>query len=955
MLIEFQTTATNFVYPLREQLKAAPMPVTEELTDSDGRIQIVNRVLIGNQTHVRTDALANFEIRVAPPGVIQLISAKQMQIVQPVTVELVYLDDLVKWGDVPSPITPVSLWIIFDVSLKVVGGVAVFSFSYDSVFPPDPALDAQLKKLIGVRTSPVDLGVQDIVEGLEVFNAGIVCQPGAFAGSGSVALRIELGSPDSGVAEWQRFLNGTYDDLLSTPGMRPGLVPPPAAERWAVFVEGGILEAYARKLIGDSFGPGKSVQLRSDIDVHWSSPGGQARLDAAFKAIAIDACDLGILGKYDIRLDVQIPILLSVPQDNVLRKNLKINFWENDIDAGACVIAAGVFWPIIGWGKDMKPGEMVLYEALILLIPLRFVAATILANETKPNPPDTTWARISDDEFQSDTDFSKKSGTAQSLVLLDYRGLHRGLVLTGRQLQFPDTCPPLIESDHCGFEFKPPQIPCSSVAGATQDQLQRDFTRHVYAAASAIVDNVGEKSCPGMPQMVQLQKWDERFLDDALVKQLNMQTVEDDFIDRIAIKLRCPQPPADYYLDPKPVQLLLKTNGGARVFTYAPLPKPSQEELDKLALVGAIRAVNDCTQLIDPWWEHFHRYNPRWSIDPPAFRSPGDRQLWVMAFAGLVDGDRITAIFGGRRLQSGLANAQGRAVVTVLHPAQSVESLTLEYRPHARERLPAGGRMFMSQVALTELSQCDLSAPVLRLEMKRMRGRRTLYAIHADGFTAVDLTVPAAPRVLLERRGQHLRGAAFDGDALLVFASDKPVIAETLPSRPAPRACGQEKPPVICALAAADAFYVVRERVVDVFDRARCHLRALPLDHPATAATMAGGYVVLGGPEGLQILAVSQDSPTSQFFEIGAVESLQTPELPGLPNSVLVATRERTSLVELPLSYARSHQLVVLAEYDELPWFAGALQFDSFVATTSILQVTILSIVGRVEPCHPPA
>jgi hypothetical protein len=227
--------------------------------------------------------------------------------------------------------------------------------------------------------------------------------------------------------------------------------------------------------------------------------------------------------------------------------------------------------------------------------------------------------------------------------------------------------------------------------------------------------------------------------------------------------------------------------------------------------------------------------------------------------------------------------------------------------------------------------------------LKRIRDRRTLYAIHADGFSVIDLSVPAAARIALERKG------------LFIFAGDKPVAAETLGARPEPSACGPQKSPAVCVLTAADVFYVVRERSIDVFDRMRCHLRTIPLDHPAPVATLAAGRLVIGGPDGLETVDVSHDGHVSQFFEIGAVTFLDTPELPGLSDIILAVTRERTALLQLSRTRDPWRQPAVVAEYDERPWFAGALQFDSYVATVAASAVKIWSIVGRVAPCHPPA
>jgi hypothetical protein len=337
--------------------------------------------------------------------------------------------------------------------------------------------------------------MQDIIGGLQVVNAGIACRPGA-GGPGSVALRIELGTAQSSADQWRRFFNGSYDDLLGTPGKRPGAPAVAPAERWAIFLDKSLLERFVTSLLQSSFTDSKDLKLRSDITVRWSNPNGDARLDASFNAIAINACDLGPLGKYDIRLDVQIPITLSVPKDkdNTLRQHLKINYWKNDLDTAACVIGVSVFWPLVG-AAMVSAGKLRgdFYAWLVVLVPLRFVAAIVKTNSTKLDPPTQKMTKVSDDEFESDQDFSR----AKPLILLDYRGLSSGLVLLGRQPAEPDTCPALIDADHCGFEYKPPHIECSEVAGASQDQLQQRVTKQVFALATATATNAGEPACRG--------------------------------------------------------------------------------------------------------------------------------------------------------------------------------------------------------------------------------------------------------------------------------------------------------------------------------------------------------------------------------------------------------------------------------------------------------------------------
>jgi hypothetical protein len=79
----------------------------------------------------------------------------------------------------------------------------------------------------------------------------------------------------------------------------------------------------------------------------------------------------------------------------------------------------------------------------------------------------------------------------------------------------------------------------------------------------------------------------------------------------------------------------------------------------------AIEAVSRCAQPVDPWWQRFHRFNPRWHVDPPFAGLVTDRQIWVMAFVGpLYEIDRpagMTARITNRQVVHGLINEYRRA------------------------------------------------------------------------------------------------------------------------------------------------------------------------------------------------------------------------------------------------------------------------------------------------------
>lgn len=960
MIIEFQTTADNFLYQFRETLKSTPMPVTDEQPDSKGRVRIINRVVIGNGTQLRFEKHVDRIIQVPAPGSLVLINSKQTQIAQPVTIEIVYLDDLIKFGDAPSPVLPLEVFVLLDLSLTIAGDTVFMSISYASVegfLPSDvlASLDVQLRALVKTQTKPLDLAeMQDMLGGLVPVNAGVSCRPRLFFDApGNVAMRVEFGPPQAGAEEWRRFLNGSYDDLLALPGMRPGQPPAAPSERWSAFVSKDILERFAKQTLAESFETSKKMKLRSDIDVQWSSPGNEPLLNATFKAIAIDACDLGPLGSYDIRIDVQIPIRLSVPGDGVLRQHLKVNFWKNDVDVGACIIGASVFWPIIG-ASMVSAGKLRwdFYAWLVILVPLRFVVITIKANETDLDPPKPEMKKISDDEFESDQDFSKP-GKPNPLVLLNYRGLSTGLVLMGRQPRQPDTCPAMIATDYCEFEFRPPRIPCSHVAETPEDQLANSVTGRVFGAANCTITNVGDPACRG-PRKVALQEWEHRILDVGLANRLGIQVLEDFYTDMFVIDLRCPIPPADYYADPKKLQLLVKTNGGARVITYASIEQLTEEQISHLAIEGAAKAINDCKQLIDPWWKYFHRFNPKWHVDPPAFRSPTDRQLWVMAFSGAAPGDSFSASIGERQFQSMRVNSSGQAVMAVNHAADETEALTLTYEPSGHERPVADrmlSRMFMSQIALTDLAECRLSAPVRALVATREQGTRKLYALHDDGFSVIDVSVPQAPAVMVERHGAHLRGAALDRDGLILFGGREPLRIDPLASPFLKAGCDWSSPDVVRVLDQGPWFYVVRERSVDLFDRRLCPGPTLSLPQSASDAAIVGERLVVAGNQGLSLVDLASESFAVTNYDIGAIDSVYTSDFAIPAGSVLAKTKDDIVLLELPVS-GLTDEVKPLANFDELPWFTGAFFTDSFVWIVVEKGVKISSIMARAHRCH---
>ena len=960
MLIEFQTTAANYLYLFREQLRLMPLSLTDELRDEQGRLIVVNRLVIGRDTRVRRgDPAMRSTWAETGADAPRDIVAGPMQVVQPVTVELVYLDDLVEHGDRPAPVQALPLVLVFDVTLNARDAEAILAFvprSVEGLSSSDVLAPIGVALRAAFRPEPWPLDLVDAILGdLPVVRAGIACKPPAAGDAGSVALRIEVGEPTSDEGEWQDFLHGRYADLLETCGQGSGRPAPPGDERWALFLDKELLERPVRRILEEALVVGKALRVGSDVEVRWANSDQTPSLLARFKAIAVNACDLGPLGAQDLRLDVRMAIRLSVAEDNVLRLHLKVDHRPDDLDGGACAPATPMLRPLVVAPQSTAGLSWDAFLWRVVLRPAWRLAVVIdAADEGSRTPPSPRVVQPSPDELQRDQ--AVTLGGSPGLGRLDLvgcRGLATGLLLTGRQAPRPETRAALIEASHCDPVFRPPEIPCSSVAAGGAS-----VTGPVHAAADCMVANVGEPDGAADAAKIPLQMWQYRFLDTALAQELGLETIEDAYQDGLVLMLRCEMPGPRYFDDRRPVRLLLKTNGGARVFTFGEIAPLSEAQVSDLVAAGVTRAATDCQPLIEPWWRRARRFDPPWRVvpSPARFRSAGDRRLWIMSFVGLAPLDAMAASLGEETLQLARANRRGQAVLSVLQPAEPGPPLSLTYAP--APGAPAGGdgrgRMMMTQVALTEVGRCRLAADVRGLQVVWQRGARRLCATHEDGFSFVDVSIPARPGVRDVWRGAHLRGALMDSEGVLVSGGER---LSRLDARSARRGVDpREDPesPVVRTLAADGRLYVVRRRSVDVFDRTLVRQGSRPLDWPVDDAVLVGDRLIMGGPNGLIALSVGRSWKRSmtERFDIGAVESLSAAAPVAPRGSVLVRRGGRALLIDLPDDESGPRQATVLAEYEESPWFAQCVTFASYVAFVRRDEIRINAIVGRAARCH---
>jgi len=119
-------------------------------------------------------------------------------------------------------------------------------------------------------------------------------------------------------------------------------------------------------------------------------------------------------------------------------------------------------------------------------------------------------------------------------------------------------------------------------------------------------------------------------------------------------------PPA-YFSNPYPCRLLIVTNAGMRILSIAPPPQLTPEQIQRFK-DEAERAKLACFVEQDPFYQAFHQYNPRWSIDPGPEEIAG--HAWQAVIHGLAPGETVQ-ITGSNNQALGIATASSNGIAVV--------------------------------------------------------------------------------------------------------------------------------------------------------------------------------------------------------------------------------------------------------------------------------------------------
>jgi hypothetical protein len=141
------------------------------------------------------------------------------------------------------------------------------------------------------------------------------------------------------------------------------------------------------------------------------------------------------------------------------------------------------------------------------------------------------------------------------------------------------------------------------------------------------------------------------------------------------------------------VQLLVNTARGVRVVDFGLPPVPQVDSEGHVTNFKLI-IINDCPSAVDQWFQVFHSYNPKWSVDP--YESWIDNMETVAAFgASLLV---VNGLHAGELITFDQPMDGGLAVFSAVHTGQVVVPAVLAVRS------------FDAPVTLSRLNRTTLGA-----------------------------------------------------------------------------------------------------------------------------------------------------------------------------------------------------------------------------------------------------
>jgi hypothetical protein len=819
-------------------------------------------------------------------------SVPESQIVQTIIPKLAKEADIIANNGVgtPNQLPGINLDLVFDLAMNTCATTAnelstlLISFKdVDQVGQSLPELtDALRQQIHDQRLVLPTQQISTLLRPIDVINAHLsLGHDSAYLG-----VRLELWDPKWAAASgdtartldyWLNFYSGDFAPHLGAGG---------SPRDWSVFIDRGVIVPMVHDLFQDALKNNSSFRLHSGPDASWQNNNGTARVHVTFNGDAINACRC-FFEDSDVNADITADIDLWVDTSNALRQDVYVNSHANFWDALCCEVTSALFWPFVGI-QQLDRGNINGWEYLAGFLPFAALIGTIVAigQAASHMQPPPGFQRVDPDDgshlfreipidFGSGSDFGSLT-LDNAAALDDPAGIGgSGLLLSGAVGLKTRPSTTLADVQVPGLEWGLAGS-CSGIqlAASASVQLASNPPQFFYICDVEVqADPLGVF---GRDEV--LWEWGKPEIDVGVT-----------FF------------PPGYLTNPYPCRLLVVTSAGMRILSIAPPPHLTPEQIQQFQS-EAERARLACFVEQDPFYQTFHQYNPRWSIDP----GPEDiaAHAWQAVVNGLAPGENVQ-ITGANNQVLGVATAGGTGVALVsalVAPnLQSAELGLQRIEGSSSFRLPGEGVLqkvlgaagfedkpgssrgqtaqatgpaglsgggsgadgtkrrrgiLFRQVLLERRAEIGLQAPGIALSAAAQSGTVALAVVLPATVQIYDVSNPLFPVTLSAWPGHRVSG-------LVSFAGDLWVWGEAgirelaagyrMPYQPFTR-CEQDA--VFGAAATTEYLYVLRHNCLTIYDTGLCEVGRCEVDGYSLA--IAGRALAVATAEGVVIFDLSE-------------------------------------------------------------------------------------------------
>jgi hypothetical protein len=919
MFIEFQIDAAKFLTRFSHTLETANLCITNTFQlPGQSDTFLLDRLVI-EQAFLQNDS-----------GV--------TEIGQPIELYLTGLSELYTSQSNPPVAAPYRIRLFFLLNIVRKNNTPEFNVTFIRVDPGALPIDAGTlfhlmeSHLPATKPAPIDLtAINNLVgEQMTLVNAGV----GLKSDASLLAIRLEVDAADFGSsAAWDQFKAGKIDNHL-------------LGKDWSLLLDGRLMAAPVTQIFVNAMSKAEQADKwnpKSDPVGRWNPLANIPRVTVTFSGEVPDACQC-FLWSENISLDVTAEVDLSVPSPDKIRSVTQLSYDVTDeFDLFCCEFTTAFGWwffglkylqqgTLDGWGYL---GGLALGPAAVFIGAIYKASNMKLSDLGGLNLPSTCTENKDSNEITCTKDIQFPSNPIMGKPTLDIiSALTEGPLLAGTLGLLLDQVQPTLVA-----------IGVNQFAWSLVDSC--DPNSGFQVSAFILIQNTGALplhicQTPTVFDIVQQPDHSDKFQPDPLNQfqpfLTYKKTIDSGGVGEIRIVVPEKKVKQAYLKKPYDCDVLIQSDGGARLITIAGLTLLSDEEKQKMKLGAEVNP--NCLGL--PIWSA-GTWNPKWAVDPGPEGNVVEH-LWQLIVAGLDATDQI-GVHDAHNLLLATATPQGSVVQLSALTAPLVGGSELAITRSAAipaKELPARGArtkgrsskqhqdhvVTMKQVALVQQAEVQLKSPCRHLAVDRLQGHPALIVTTSGGLTVYDVTVPSAPMVIHQLNRSGLYGTMMWGKSLLAWGDrGLELMPQDLPSSTkATRTAGGKR--VIKVVRAAAHLYALTDTGVDVYDRDLQKVGHVSIKGAGHIA-VTGRVLVVGDGRGLWLYDLTRpQSPRKlAFHTVKTITDLSDPHTTTGQNLIFVGSVGGGVIFDLSGGDLRE-----ITRYATVPWFVRAVEIGKTLA-----------------------